>query len=437
MSTASGTAGGGGANGPGPGSAGALALPARGRAPAAFARAFGGTPQVVARAPGRVNLIGEHIDYRGGCVLPMAIERDCVVAMGPGAPGKLRVIAPDAPGGEARAELDAAAITEPTAAAALGRAGVARGSWASYVLGSLWAMTASDTPGRDDAPSAREMLSEGLDIAIASDVPVGAGLSSSAALEIAVLRAWVGLRGGRWDALVAAAAGRRAEHEFAGVPCGIMDQIVVAGARAGHAVLIDCDVPEGFAPVPPEKVEHVPMPPRRSAKVVVIDTRVRHRLADGAYAERVAIAKAAAAKLGVRHLCHAPTWNVFALTQLEKFATRHSVTEFRRVQEAVVAMRRSDVHQLGRLMGQSGSSLAFDERVSCEELDTVVAIAMRGPGCYGVRLTGAGFGGCAVALVWPAGVRRLSERVTREFSARHGHPPEILVTGAAAGAELV
>ncbi len=420
-----------GAAGTGAGSAGALGLPARARAVAAFAREFGGTPRVVARAPGRVNLIGEHIDYRGGCVLPMAIERECVVAMGAGSRGKVRIIATDAPVGGARVEFDAGAIAEPTAAAALGCARVERGSWVSYVLGSLWSMAAQRTG------EAGGLMTDGLDIAISSDVPVGAGLSSSAAIEIAVLRAVAGLVGGAWDPLQAAAAGRRAEHEFAGVPCGIMDQIVVAGARTGHAMLIDCDVPEGFAPVEASKVQYVPMPPRRSAKVVVIDTRVRHRLADGAYAERVAIAKAAAAKLGVRHLCHAPTWKVFALTQLEKFATRHSVTEFHRVQEAVVAMERGDVHQLGRLMGQSGSSLAFDERVSCEELDTVVATAMRGPGCYGVRLTGAGFGGCAVALVWPAGVGRLCERVTREFTARHGHAPEIIITGAAAGAELV
>ncbi len=404
---------------------------ARERALQAFARVYGGTPRVVARAPGRVNLIGEHIDYRGGCVLPMAIERDCVVAMAAGARGLVRIVATDAPGGEARVEFDAAAITEPTAAAALGCARVDRGSWVSYVLGSLWSMAAQR------AEEVGGLMTDGLDIAISSDVPVGAGLSSSAALEIAVLRAAAGLMEAAWNPLEAAAAGRRAEHEFAGVPCGIMDQIVVAGARSGHAMLIDCDVSEGFAPVEASKVQHVPMPPRRAAKVVVIDTRVRHRLADGAYAERVAIAKSAAAKLGVRHLCHAPTWKVFALTQLEKFATRHSVTEFERVHQAVAAMRRGDIRTLGRLMAQSGSSLAFDERVSCEELDTVVGLAMRGPGCYGVRLTGAGFGGCAVALGWPAGVGRWCERVAREFTARHGHAPEILVTGAAPGAELV
>jgi galactokinase len=394
-------------------------------------RKFGRAPATIARAPGRVNLIGEHIDYRGGCVLPMAIERDCVVAIGPGTRGKVRIVANDAPGGEAQAAFDASALAAPTPTAALAQAGIERGSWASYVLGSMWTMHAL-RPGVTDP-----VIAEGADIAIASDVPVGAGLSSSAALEIALLRALVGLRDGPWDPLEAAAVGRRAEHEFAGVPCGIMDQIVVAGARADHAMLIDCDVPGGFAPVSADKVQHVPLPPQRAAKVVVIDTRVRHRLADGAYAERVAIATSAAAKLGVRHLCRAPTWNVFALTQLERFATRHSVTEFQRVQHAVSVMMRHDVHALGDLMDQSGSSLRFDERVSCDELDTVVSIAMRGPGCYGVRLTGAGFGGCAVALVWPAGVGRMCERVTREFTTRHGHAPGIIVTRATPGAALV
>ena len=358
------------------------------------------------RVPGRVNLIGEWIDFSGGTVLPMPIRSEITLKRtANGSP--VDVIRSAQFGSEARFDIHAPAMRD----------------WSDAIRGAL------------QAARAEGWISGGQDVTVSSDIPVGQGLSSSAATIVATLKA--SRPSCDTDDVALAQMARAVENNFMGVPCGIMDQIVVAGARAGHAMLIDCDVPEGFAPVPPEKVEHVPMPPRRAAKVVVIDTRVRHRLADGAYAERVAIAKSAAAKLGVRHLCHAPTWTVFALTQLEKFATRHSVTEFERVHQAVAAMRRGDIRTLGRLMAQSGSSLRFDERVSCDELDTVVEFALRGPGCYGVRLTGAGFGGCAVALGWPAGVGRLCERVTREFTARHGHAPEIRVTGAAPGAELV
>lgn len=410
--------------------AGMPEVPARARAVGAFERVFGVPARVVARAPGRVNLIGEHIDYRGGSVLPMAIDRDCVAAMSPGGTARVRIIATDAPGGEARVEFDAGALAALTAAGAMAHAGVERGSWASYVLGSLWAMMRSEG-------GVGERAAVGLDMVISSDVPVGAGLSSSAAIEVAALRAWVEMDGGAWDPLAAAAAGRRAEHEFAGVPCGIMDQLVVAGARAGHAMLIDCDVVEGFAPVLAERVRHVPMVSNKSARVVVINTRVRHRLAEGGYTDRVEMARSAAMKLGVKQLCRAPMWDVPELTSAERLLTRHSITEAARVSEAVVAMERGDVRRLGELIGESGRSLVFDEGVSCEELDTVVASAMRGPGCYGARLTGAGFGGCAVAMVWPGGVGRVSERIVREFMARHGYAPEVLVTGAAAGASLV
>jgi len=311
----------------------------------------------VVRAPGRVNLMGDHTDYQAGLCLPMAIDRDVRVRFGARADGRVRVCSREIAG---TVELPADGHVDPATVAP---------PWGRMVAGVLAVL---DARGR--APV-------GLDAEIASDVPVGSGLSSSAAFAVAValacaLTAEMPL--GRLDLALAA---RDAEHAASGVPCGVMDQMASVFGQAGHALLLDCRTLE---------ITPVVLPP--AVAVVVVHSGVARRLEQSAYPQRRAACEAAAARLGIPTLRDARPEEVAG----DPIA-RHVVSENRRVRLFADALRAGDTERCGELMLESHASLRDDFGVSTVDLDALVD-RLVGAGAYGARLTGAGFGGCAVAL---------------------------------------
>jgi galactokinase len=367
------------------------------RASGLFARAFGRTPTHAARAPGRVNLIGEHTDYNLGHVLPIAIDR-CTVAVGAACDGPSAVVSEQAGGGPAWTDLGS---LRPGALPA--------GHWSRYALGPLAVLAQGPGAGRG----------RGLLAAVASSVPVGGGLSSSASLEVALLT----LASAAWaleiDGLTTALLAQRAEHEHAGVPCGLMDQLAAVYGREDAAMLIDCRT---------NRVEHVALPDAGRAAVVVTDSLVRHALASGGYAERRASCARVAAALGVDALADATPW---ALRRLEPelapddaSRARHVIGENQRVLACAGALRAGDLALAGQLMLASHESLRRDFTVSTPELDALVEASLEVPGVYGSRLTGGGFGGCMVTLCDPRALGPLGERlanVTRTWPTGEVH----------------
>ncbi len=403
----------------------------RQRACAAFERAFGHAAQSVAGAPGRVNLIGEHTDYNDGFVLPVAINRYCVAVGAPGGdPARSRLLAADL---DEQVQVAFEPVPEPAAVRALGR------PWANYVAGvmALFQRRAGRLAGRAERPV------RSLDIAVASSVPMGAGLSSSAALEMAVARLLEEASGERLEAMERVRLCQAAEHEYAGVPCGIMDQFISEHGRQGHAILLDC---RSLA------AEHVPMPPQHGAGaggravVVIADTNVKHDLASGQYTARRAVCEAAARAMGLASLREATASLVAActgkLSDEQHRCARHVVAENERTLRAVGALRAAHgagraartwedaLVEFGRILADSHRSLRDDYRVSCDELDTLVEIASAADGVYGARMTGGGFGGCAVALVRPEAAARLAEALRVGYRARHGRDCTVYQTGA-------
>jgi galactokinase len=360
------------------------------RAVGAFQRRSGGPPRWAACAPGRVNLIGEHTDYNGGFVLPLAIDRYCVAVGAPARDGEQsRVFAADV--GESWS-CDLRSPLQVASASAVPRANeVRRASAQSYIAGVMELFRRQAGPLNN------------LDVCISSSVPLGAGLSSSASLEIAVATLLEEVTGRRLDPVAKAKLCQAAEHEFAGVPCGLMDQLASVFGLQGHALLIDC---RSFHCTP------VPMPPESEALVVVIDSGVRHALATSEYAARRGSCESAARVLGVLDLRDASPRRAHAqLSDDEARCVRHVLTENARVQQAAEALRQKDMARLGRLMTESHASLRDDYRVSCAELDAIVSAATAVPGVFGARMTGGGFGGCAIALAAPDAAMALSEAV--------------------------
>ena len=331
----------------------------------AFRETFGEAPRWVVRGAGRVNLIGEHTDYNEGFVLPLALAQG--VWIGLRARGDGRVVVRSLDFGE-RATLD------------LGRLERGRGGWTAYVAGMAWALQQAGyaLPGWEGV--------------VAGDVPIGAGLSSSAALEIATARAFAAAGGWAWEAVEMARAGQRAENEWVGVQCGIMDQMVSAAGQVGYGLLIDCRSLES---------ELVPLP--ANTAVVVLDTGTRRGLVDSAYNERRAQCQAAAAFFGAPALRDVSMAQFLeradALDPLLRRRARHVISENERTLQAAAAMRAGDAARLGELMNASHASLRDDFEVSSAALDQMAAQARRHPACYGARMTGAGFGGCVAALV--------------------------------------
>jgi galactokinase len=359
----------------------------------AFAERFGGQPEGLWVAPARVNLIGEHTDYNDGWVLPLAIDRRVTVAAAGRSGGLLRLLSLQR--GEQVLRL------------AEVRPGAMNG-WAAYVAGAVWSLAQEGTQ------------LDGLDLVLTSDVPVGSGLSSSAAVECATLLAARDLYGGPDDRARLALVAQRAENEVVGVPCGIMDQMAAMACTANHALLLDC---RSLA------AEHVPLALDAADLVLlVIDTRVAHALADSAYADRRRTCQEAARILGVPSLRDATDADVETardrLGGVRYRRARHVARENARVLAVVELLRRGQPERIGPSLTASHASLRDDYAVSAPELDTAVEAALAA-GALGARMTGAGFGGCALALVPAGAAEQVAEAVTATFAAREFGPPEI------------
>ena len=265
---------------------------------------------------------------------------------------------------------------------------------------------------------------------LAGDVPLGAGLSSSAALEMATARAFAAVSGLPWDAVAQAKLGQRAENKWIGVNCGIMDQLISSTGKAGHAMLIDC-----------RSLELQPAPLPAGVAVVVLDTATRRGLVDSAYNERRSQCEAAAKAFGVRALRDVSTDALASkngdLDPTTHRRARHVITENDRTVRAVEAMRRGDIHELGRLMNESHASLRDDYEVSSDALNAVVEAAQAHKACYGARMTGAGFGGCAVAIVRADAADDFVAVTSAAYHARTGNTPAVYVCSATDGAAVV
>ena len=364
---------------------------------------------VVARAPGRVNLIGEHTDYNDGFVLPLALEHNTWVAAAARPDAQLRVFAADLPD-------DQCWPVGAWSPAALP-------PWTSYVAG-VGALL-SQRAGRP----------LGADLLIRSDVPVAAGLSSSAALEVATASALATLAGVSLTGPALADLARQAEHEYAKVPCGIMDQYVSVLARRDHALLLDCRT---------RNWHHIPLR-LGDAVVLVVNSGVRHALAAGEYALRQAQCGQAVARYrqhdpAVQSLRDLTTADLGAsssgVDSVLLARARHVVTENRRTLDAAAALQAGDVARLGRLLHESHASLRDDYAVSCRELDLLVDIVGEVPGVYGARMTGAGFGGCLVAIAERAAVPSVQRALEAEYDAPGPGPATMFVTRAGGGAAV-
>lgn len=383
-----------------------------------FRELFGRQPAGVVFAPGRVNLVGEHTDYNDGFVLPMAIEKGIALAFAPRTDDVLQVHSADVP--QTRdlrlAQLRQRVSVEPD------RTGH-RGGWFGYVAGVAWSMLGAGLQLR------------GADVALTGDLPMGAGLSSSAALEVGIARALAAASDVEWDPTAVALMAQRAEREFAGVACGIMDQLVVAAAHERCALLIDCRSLE---------TRDVCLPSGMS--VIILDSGVRRDLAASAYNDRRASCERAVDAIRGRHpeviALRDATLEMLdeaksAMAGDDYRRARHVILENPRPAEMSEALAAGDLTRAGHVMGESHASLRDLYDVSTAELDLLVDAAVSTPGCYGARLTGAGFGGCVVAIADVEAGESVIARVRAEYSAKCGREASAIISRAAPGARLV
>jgi len=364
---------------------------------------FGGPPKWIVRAPGRVNLIGEHTDYNDGFVLPLAIDRAIWIALEPRDDGRVVVYSADF---EQSGEFSLSGLKQE------------QQGWLEYLKGVAWSLQDAGYP------------LTGWQGVVRGDVPRGAGLSSSAALEVAATRAFAAVSGWTWEPVSMAKLGQRAENRWVGVNCGIMDQLISAAGRESHALLIDC-----------RSLELAPVPFPSGVAVAILDTSTRRGLVDSEYNERRASCEAAAKAFQVDALRDVD------LARFERERdrldptiarrARHVISENQRTLAAAEAMRRGDVESLGRLMDESHESLRADYEVSSQALDAMVAAARAHPACRGARMTGAGFGGCAVAVIDAASSDDFRRRVADEYQKRTGLVPTVYVCRATEGAKAL
>ncbi|MFK4762236.1 galactokinase [Microbacterium sp. ZW T5_45] len=390
-------------------------------AKALFRSLTGQEPAGVWSAPGRVNLIGEHTDYNDGFVLPFAIPHRTVAAVGARDDGRIRVastFADDA----VEVSIDELSTLFPTLRQAQGPSDETQPAvpeWAAYPLGVAWALSLA-APGLD---------ATGVDIAIASDVPVGAGLSSSAAIEGATASALNDLWSAGLDRTALARVGRRAENEAVGAPTGIMDQMASMLGEADAAIFLDCRSLEaqlvrlGVA--------------EAGLEILVMDTRVKHAHSSGGYGERRAACERGAAIMGVPSLRDVSVADLVRAEDLMDDVTfrrvRHVVTENQRVLDTVRTVREQGARAIGDLLVASHASMRDDFEISVPELDTAVDTALAA-GALGARMTGGGFGGAAIALIEADAVQAVSDAVTAAFAASGFDAPHLFTVTPAAGA---
>ena len=383
------------------------------RAEDEFRRRMGGPPDEIAVAPGRVNLIGDHVDYAGGVVMPVAIDCCTAVAVSGDrgtSDGMSRIHAVDL---DRECEIDFGRIQTPRPAGT-------PDAFLNYITGPIEQLRGSG------------LSIPRMDLVITSSVPMGGGLSSSAALEVAVLLGVRTLLGRPASPLELALEAQRAEHEQAGTPCGIMDMYVSAAAHAGHACMIDCMTHD---------LRQVRMPSADTAVLMVTDTKTRHELNDGAYASRRRQCEEAAKILGVELLGQASVDQVRGAGLPDEIESRacHVVEEIARVRCFAEALESDDLERAGEAMFASHDSLRDLYEVSCPELDLLVDTARshRDRGVYGSRMTGGGFGGCTVTLCRKEAVDDLRDAFMEKFRSAFGHEPDSFITSAGAGAHVV
>jgi galactokinase len=370
---------------------------------------FGNSAEAaVHRAPGRVNLIGEHTDYNLGYVFPIALEMACYVAIAPSRSGNLRGYSIDFAD-----EFSIPVSGIPTARP--------RGDWTDYVIGVAHELAKDD------------VQLNGADMIIHSEVPIGSGLSSSAALEVSSAVALLGSHS--LEKLEIALLAQRAESQFAGMPCGIMDQYASVFGKEGAAIQIDCRSLQH---------EYVPLPPE--VAIIAVNSMVKHELGSSAYRERVAECRAAVEAIrtldetvtSLRDVSPAFFVEVQeSIPPLPRQRARHVVYETHRVVEFAEAARAHNLEKMGELFVASHRSMQYDYEISAEEIDFLVDTAIKLPGVYGARMTGGGFGGCTVNLIRPDAVAGFEEELASAYSERYGREPVFYDCKPAAGAGRV
>lgn len=370
-----------------------------------FKDLYGATPRVF-RAPGRVNLIGEHTDYNDGFVMPAAIDFFTWVAVAPPAD---RVLAVHSEQFGEHIELNPDELGGPP-----------RKHWSDYVRGVAAKLRSHAREG------------SGANLLISGEVPLGAGLSSSAALEVSTALALSSIWGIELSRFQLAKLCQSAEHEYAGTRCGIMDQFISLFGSAGHCLMLDC-----------RSLDYTALPIPNSARLVICDSKVKHELAGGEYNRRRQDCEAGVQRLrqygphitALRDVTpELLEQHKDALPEVVYRRCRHVVTEDERVLRAADALKSGDLKSFGRLMYESHASLRDDYEVSCKELDLLVEIASSIDGVWGARMTGGGFGGCTINLVPVESVGRFQLEVGRQYESRSGIVPSIYVCSAASGA---
>lgn len=382
---------------------------------AKFQECFDEAPAHVVRAPGRVNLLGEHVDYNDGIVLPIAIDRATWLAFSPGDTDRTALTAADL--------SEEVSFTLETLPAKTDADGKPLPAWALYPAGVMWALNEAGLA----APALKGVYM--------SDVPRGAGLSSSASVEMAFVLAWQTLGGWNLPPMERALLGQKAENQYVGVNSGIMDQFASACGEPDHLLHLDC-----------RSLEWHSLPLPKEVAIVIADTKMRRTLTSGEYNKRRADCEEAVRILraelpATKSLRDIPveTFNQYASQlpeRIEKRA-RHVVEEIERTQRAIPLLEQGNMAEFGNLLNQCHASLRDLYEVSIPELDTMVKVAQSLPGCFGARLTGAGFGGCTVNLVVRESADVFSQSLAAGYEDETGFAPEIYICSASSGAELI
>ena len=380
-----------------------------------FSEKFGNVPVHIARAPGRVNLLGEHVDYNDGFVLPAAIDRATYVAFSSIDSDQTTLLA---------ADLNQKAFFSPqTIPSKIQTDSSPLPEWAHYPAGVMWTLLEE------------KLSTPAINAVYASNVPRGSGLSSSASVEMAFMIAWQTLGGWDLPAMQLALLSQKAENQYVGVNCGIMDQFASACGVENNLLLLDCRSLEW---------KNIPLP--NDIAIVIADTTVRRKLTSGEYNKRRAACEEAA-RLLQKDLPDIKSLRDVSVEDFNRFAgklpdevskrARHVVEEIERTNQAEALLEAGNVQRFGELMNECHISLRDLYEVSCPELDVMVRIAQSLEGCYGARLTGAGFGGCTVNLVVHEKAEEFADSLAEGYQFETRFQPEIYITGASNGAELL